>query len=277
MKKFLAIISLILLTTAVILTAYFTNHSKKMNPKNSTGALIKHLKIEPNIVEREAKVPVVLFHYIRNIAPYPDKLGWDLSVPPSTFQQQIDYLIKENYTTITPNDLYQYLQYGAPLPKKPIILTFDDGYLDFFEEVFPILRDNQMTATLFVVTNFLGREKYLEWYHLKYLAASGKVFIGGHTQTHAKLTEISPEQLEQEINVNKTSLEEGLDIKLDYFAYPYGSYNDNVLNAIKKQKFKIAFTTENGSLHKNSELLKLPRIKIGGGDTVQAFAEKISQ
>lgn len=276
MKKFLAIIALILLTTAVILTAYFGNHYKKNDSsKKASGSLIKHLKIEPEIIDREAKVPVILFHYVRNIAPYPDKLGWSLSVPPSTFQEQMEYLVKENYTTITPNDLYQYLQYGTPLPKKPIILTFDDGYLDFFEEVFPLLRDLQLKATNFITTSFIGRENYLDWYHLNYLVSSGRVFIGNHSQTHANLAEIPSEQLEQEISVSKTDLEESLDTEINCLAYPNGNYNDNVLSILKENKFKIAFTTENGNLHKTTELLKLPRIKIGGSDSVQSFADKL--
>jgi len=275
MKKYLIIFGLIIVFATVMYTSYSQKKPNKTKSQNASGALIKHLKIDPEIIDRETRVPIILYHYVRDIAPQPDNLGWGLSVPPSTFQQQMDYLVKENYTTITPHDLYQYLKYGTPLPPKPIMLTFDDGYLDFFEEVFPVLRDNRLTATNFIISNFLGREQYLDWYHLKYMVASGRVFIGGHTLNHMKLTEINSEQLEQEITINKASLEEGLDTKIDYFAYPYGSFDDNVLNTLKKNKYKAAFTTENGNIHKTSQLLKLPRIKVGGGDTVQTFAEKI--
>ncbi|MDD3887536.1 MAG: polysaccharide deacetylase family protein [Patescibacteria group bacterium] len=275
MKKYLIIFGLIIVFATVMYTSYSQKKPNKTNSQKASGALIKHLKIDPEIIDRETRVPIILYHYVRDIAPQPDNLGWGLSVPPSTFQQQMDYLVKENYTTITPNNLYQYLKYGTPLPPKPIMLTFDDGYLDFFEEVFPVLRDNHLTATNFIISNFLGREQYLDWYHLKYMVASGRVFVGGHTLNHMKLTEVNSEQLDQEIAINKASLEEGLDTKIDYFAYPYGSYDDNVLNALKKNKYKAAFTTENGNIHKTSQLLKLPRIKVGGGDTVQTFAEKI--
>lgn len=275
MKKYLIIFGLIIVFATVIYTSYSQKKPNKTNSQKASGALIKHLKIDPEIIDRETRVPILLYHYVRDIAPHPDNLGWGLSVPPSTFQQQMDYLVKENYTTITPNNLHQYLKYGTPLPPKPIMLTFDDGYLDFFEEVFPVLRDNRLTATNFIISNFLGREQYLDWYHLKYMVASGRVFIGGHTLNHMKLTEVNSEQLDQEITINKASLEEGLDTKIDYFAYPYGSYDDNVLNALKKNKYKAAFTTEDGNIHKTSQLLKLPRIKVGGGDTVQTFAEKI--
>ncbi len=278
MKKFLAITCLILLTTAVILTAYFgIKPSFKKTPKiqNSTSSLITHLKIEPEIIEREIKIPVLLYHYIRKIAPQPDNRGWNLSVPPTTFQQQMEYLQKENYNTITPDDLHQYLKYGYPLPDNPILLTFDDGYLDFFEEVLPVLRDYNLNATNFVVTNFIGRKKYMDWYHLRYLLTTDHVFLGAHTQNHKKLTQLDPEILEQEIAVNKMTLEEWIGTAIDYLAYPYGDYNDEVLSVMKKHKFKAAFTTESDNLHRTNKLLELPRIKVGGGDTVQTFAEKI--
>jgi len=277
MKKFLAITALILVTIAVITTAYLgIKPSFKETPlKNSSASLASHLKIEPEIIDREIKVPIILFHYVRNIAPQPDHLGWNLSISPTIFQQQMEYLKKEGYHTITPHQLHQYLKYGYPLPNKPVMLTFDDGYLDFFEEVLPVLRDNNQHATNFIVTNFIGRKSYMDWFHLQYLLTSENVFLGAHTQSHKKLDQLNPEKLEQEIAINKATLEEGLSTAVDYLAYPYGSYNDNVLSATKRHKFKAAFTTEPGNLHKTKELLKLPRIKVGGGDTVQTFAEKI--
>ena len=279
MKKFLTITCLILLTTAVILTAYFgIKPSFKKTPeiKNSSSSLISHLKIEPEIKQREIKIPVILYHYVRNIAPQPDHLGWNLSISPTIFQQQMEYLKKENYTTITPHDLHEYLKYGHPLPNKPILLTFDDGYLDFFEEVLPVLKDYNLNATNFVVTNFIGHKNYMDWYHLRYLLTTDHVFLGAHTQNHKKLTQLNPEKLEQEIAVNKMTLEEWLGTAIDYLAYPYGNYNDEVLSIVKKHKFKAAFTTEPSNIHKTSELLKLPRIKIGGGDNIQTLAEKLT-
>ena len=121
--------------------------------------------VTPDGVERTLHVPILMYHYLSTPPGDADIYRRDLSVAPELFAQQLDRLQSEGFTTISFYDFMQALTTGAPLPEKPVILTFDDGYRDNYENAFPALRDRGMTATFFVVTDFIdeARDEYLTW------------------------------------------------------------------------------------------------------------------
>src|SRR5919109_1859131 len=107
------------------------------------------------------RVPILEYHYIR-LNPNPaDRLGFNLSVTPLDFWQQMDWLRSHGYHPVTMAQLRAYFAAGQPLPAKALVLTFDDGTLDFYTTAWPILRSHGFTAVSYVVSGFFGRERYL--------------------------------------------------------------------------------------------------------------------
>jgi len=115
--------------------------------------------LQPDGAQRQIRVPVLMYHYLSVPPANADIYRKDLSVAPELFAQHLDRIRAEGYTTITPYDFIAALQTGTPLPEKPVLITFDDGYRDNYENAFPLLRERGMVATFFVVTDFFDEER----------------------------------------------------------------------------------------------------------------------
>src|SRR5262245_44156313 len=159
------------------------------------------------------RVPILMYHYIsRNPKAPDDPLRTRLSVPPAQFAQQLAYLRRAGYTTITLDDLVDALYMRVSLPSKPVILTFDDGYQDFFTNAYPLLRRYGDKATIYIITGKVGTTGYMSWPELRTLAASPLITIGAHTRTHRELPKLSARQSWQELAGSKADLETRLGI-----------------------------------------------------------------
>lgn len=237
-----------------------------------------------NVLGITSCVPVLMYHYIR-VNPWPtDKVGYGLSTPPITFAQELDYLQKQGYQTITLADLrdtielYQAMQikkknpnYELPkakfLPTKPLIITLDDGYEDAYLQALPILKAHNMHAVSFVITGFVGLPNYLTWDEISAMDKSGVFEIESHTVHHYALggTYWSNEAITNELSQSKKDLESHLGKTVDWFAYPYGSVNENAAKLAAKYYF-AAFGTNFGAFQSTEQLYTLPRIRVSGGD-----------
>ncbi|HJZ46136.1 MAG TPA: polysaccharide deacetylase family protein, partial [Roseiflexaceae bacterium] len=176
------------------------------------------------------RVPILMYHYISfNPRAPADPLRTRLSVPPPQFAQQLAYLHQANYITITLDDLVDALHGRTILPPKPVILTFDDGYADFFTNAFPLLRRYGDKATIYIITRKVGTPGYLSWKQLQTLAASRLITIGAHTRTHPELPALSAQQSWAELAGSKTDLETRLGISVRHLAYPAGHYTMTTL------------------------------------------------
>lgn len=213
-----------------------------------------------------------MYHYVRTVDPAQDQLGYNLSVTPEQLTAQLDYLVAHGYHTI---DL-ALLSKDDPLPEKPIILTFDDGYADFATAAWPIIKAHQMTAVQYVVSGFIGRAGYLSADQVKQLATEG-VVIGAHTVHHLNLTTLDAGRLTAELTESKTMLEALIGQPVPWFAYPAGRYDATVLAAIQQAGYAQAVTTNAGFATNQDDRFQLPRVRISGGDSLAAFAQKIEQ
>lgn len=229
-------------------------------------------------------IPILFYH--RVAVPTGTFLHNGMTVTPTHFDQQMAYLSAHGYHTISFAQWYAHLKIGAPLPPKPIIITFDDGYEDVYTNAVPILQKYGFTATIFVVTGDVGgtnvwdRAKgydsapLLTWDELKTLANAG-FDIEPHTVTHPHLTRLSPAQAEQEIRDAKATLEARLGRQVDTFCYPYGDYNNEIQNIVRGSGFTGAVTTKFGYAHGRRNLFALHRINITRFDTVHDLADKL--
>lgn len=220
-------------------------------------------------------VPILMYHHIR-INPKPsDPLWASLNVDPKLLDSELNYLSKNNYHVITLNDLYNFLKNGKGLPTNPIILTFDDGYSDFFDNAFPILKKFNMKAIEFVITHVETYPAYLSWDQIKELDASGLIEIGDHTMTHPDLTALSTYYINQQIGGSKAELESHLGKSVNWFAYPYGAYNNYVVNEVTKAGYLGAVSTNYGGIQDLNSIYLLKRIMADGRFTLDEFARRV--
>lgn len=222
-----------------------------------------------------AHIPVLMYHYVRTVEDPHDRLGYSLSVTPKDFEEQMAYLFSNGYTAITPDQLFYSLEKGLKLGKKTIILTFDDGYADFYNEAFPILSKYKMKATLFVVTGFVGDadHRYVTWDQLRQMDKSGLITIASHTISHPDLRR--SKDAFTEITESKRLLESGLGHPITGFAYPFGAYNSSTAQLVAASGYNIAFTTREGTLQAYNTRFFEPRVRIYGGMPISIFEEKV--
>lgn len=220
-------------------------------------------------------IPILMYHYIRVVNDPKDQVGINLSVTPAAFAAQMQYLADRGYTTLTMREVHAILAGERPLPPKPIALTFDDGYRDFYTAAWPILQRHGFKATNYVVTNFIGWDAYMTWPMLQELDASGQIEIGAHTRSHGDLRSQKPERRWDEIAGSKAILEEGLGRPVTTFCYPAGFYNDAALADVKRARFLTAVTTQAGTKQNLQWAYALPRIRVNGPDPLGTWAGKL--
>lgn len=216
---------------------------------NTVVASRKHMPA--NITD----VPVLNYHKV-------DYLVHALSLSPQEFEEQMSYLHANGYHTITPDQLTAYLKYGYALPEKPVLITFDDGYLDNYTNAYPIMKRYGFMATIFLITSAIGNdERYMNWDQVREMQKDGFVF-GSHTVTHRPLTKLAPEQITQELVESSSEMNRQLGHKPRYFAYPTGVYSLNIEEQVRQAGYKGAFTIRYGQVGLESDPYALERIPI---------------
>ena len=216
-------------------------------------------------------VPILYYHYIR-INPNPrDRVGFGLSTPPAAFKAQMQYLANHGFHVIPLHQAVLAIRNHSGLPSRPVVLTFDDGYADFFANAVPILQGHGFTATSFVVTGRMGWGGYMTPSQI--VAADGMGFtIGGHTVDHVALAAQVPSRASWEMKQSKLTLEGLLGHPVLDFAYPYGSFNAYDMAQAKSLGFETAVSTLSGAWHSAGQLFELSRMRIGGGLPLPYFA-----
>jgi peptidoglycan/xylan/chitin deacetylase (PgdA/CDA1 family) len=216
-----------------------------------------------NPAEKPFIVPILMYHYISSSPWKDDKIRIGLSTPPFIFERQLKQLSDDGYTTITLNEMFDAFAGRISLPEKPVILTFDDGYADFYQNAFPLLKKYSMKGTVFVITSFVDKLGYLTWPQINEMDGSGIIQIGSHTIHHLALTLVKPEILKQEVEESKLILENHLGHPVMWFAYPYGIYNKKVVDAVQKAGYFGAVNTIPGKLQYEGRLFYLTRYRAG--------------
>jgi len=210
-------------------------------------------------------VPVLMYHHVMPVDQAKAILATNLNVPPEIFRQQMDYLIGKGYAVIDLDNLVAGLNGNFTFPSKSVVLTFDDGYRDFFDTVYPILIEKNLKATVFVISQFVGGERYMEWWQIREAASSGLVLVGDHTLNHPYLTKLSEEELKNQIVSAKNVIEQNLGTTVKFFAYPYGSANSLAKEILKENNFLGAVVTTNVNPQCKGLPFDLSRIRIGAG------------
>jgi peptidoglycan/xylan/chitin deacetylase (PgdA/CDA1 family) len=230
----------------------------------------------PDGETRTLEVPILMYHHITQAAPGASRVQKDLSVSPARFREQVQWLQKAGYHTITFKQLTYHLALGWPLPDKPIILTFDDGYRDIFDNAFPILAEHGFVGTFYLVTYPIdeGHPEYLTWDQVKAMHDGGMEF-GAHSYTHPDLVGKTVDYIVWQTVGSKEAIESRIGEPVRTFAYPSGSYDQQVIDVIQSAHFWTGITTRYGTEVQSGELFEIPRIRIRGTDTLDQFISKV--
>lgn len=223
-------------------------------------------------------VPILMYHYLSTPPSDADAIRLDLSVAPDQFESDLAYLRQAGYETISFKQLSFALSQGAALPPKPIIISFDDGYRDQYENAFPILRKYGYTATFFVFTQPIdfNAPEYLTWDMVIEMAQAGMEF-GSHSYSHPDLRGKDVDFLVFEILASKEAIEERTGELVRFFAFPSGRYDDFLIHVLKTANFWSAVTTEWGAEQSYANRFEMPRVRVAGNDTVEDLANKLRQ
>ena len=225
---------------------------------------------------RRIFAPVLMYHYISELPEDADDIRTELTVRPEQFDQHLRYLAESGYESITSQELLHALQFGAILPERPVILTFDDGHLDHYVHALPILQRHGFSGTFFIITQFAdeSRPEHLNWAQIQALAQAG-MSIESHTKTHADLRNRSYDFLVYELLGSIESIQAHINARVSSLAYPIGRYDENVLHIVRNTPIQIAFTTRNGAYHTSDRLLELPRLRVSHHTSVNGLAALI--
>ena len=192
------------------------------------------------------RVPVIMYHDV--VERRGHGTVW-FDATKDEFADQMHDIQQRGYTPVSLDQLHDHLTKGTDLPEKAIVITFDDNYQGFYDYAWPILKQDNFPAAMFVHTGFVGKttgRAHMSWETLKKLCGNPLFTVGSHTITHPDLTTLGPEELNQELTQSKADLEQHLGRAIPYFAYPDGRNNADVQAAAKDAGYTMAFSMENG-------------------------------
>lgn len=223
---------------------------------------------------RRIRVPILMYHYVSVPPPGADAYRLDLSVAPGQFAAQLAWLRDNGFTSVTLDDVYAALTEGRPLPPRPVVLTFDDGYADAYQHAFRLLRQYGLTGTFFVVTDWLdsARPGYLTWDQAREMAGAGMA-IQSHSRSHPDLTDGCDYDCQvYQILGSVQTIEAEIGVRPRFFCFPGGRYDASALSVLSAVGIVGAVTTHAGTLHVTDRPLELARVRVRGTTTLSEFA-----
>ncbi|WCT14675.1 polysaccharide deacetylase family protein [Mucilaginibacter jinjuensis] len=251
---------------------------KTANTKTSSTTSVSKLVASgpvasASVIMGRKQVPVLCYHQIRDWKPTDSKTAKDYIIPIAAFKEHMKMLADSGYHTILPDQLYAYLANGAALPSKPIVLTFDDTDLDQFTIARPEMKKYGFKGVFFIMTVSLGRPHYMSKEQVKQLSDEGNI-IGSHTWDHHNFKKFAGKDWETQLDKPTKKLEEITGKKIDYFAYPFGLWNEQGLPELHKRGFKIAFQLAD-KRDANDPLMTVRRILDSGYWSTKTLSNSI--
>ena len=222
---------------------------------------------------RRIRVPILMYHYVGPLPRDADSLRTGLTVRPEAFRAQLNHLRDEGYSPIVFRQLYAALADGTPLPARPVILSFDDGYRGHFTTVFPLLEEYGYQATFFIISERADSEDplHLSREHIVAMSAAG-MEMGSHSRSHRELDARDRDVLVFELLGSRESLQAWTGMACEVLAWPYGSHDSLALQIAAEAGYLMAAGTRAGMLHSNSDRLDLARIRVNRNLTPASFA-----
>ncbi len=222
-------------------------------------------------------VSVLMYHSVDNNNVF-------FTVSPENFKKQMNRLFKSHYRVIRLDELIDVLEKGEKMPKKTVVLTFDDGYKDNYTNAWPILRKYNFPAIIFLTVDLVGREisnsqnsslPALNWQEAKEMSNSGLIEFGSHSLTHPKLDKMDILKAEKEIIISKKIIEDKMGKECLYFSSPKGRYTPEIIEVVKESGYRACLGISGGFVKKGDNLYPLKRNSINSTTTLIQFKSKI--
>jgi len=221
------------------------------------------------------RVPVLMYHEIAE----PEETAGRLAVSPAIFAAQLGYLRGAGFTALTAGELTARLAGDTgPLPDRPVVLTFDDGYADFHSRAMPLLAEHGFTATLFATTGWeqdpdlrqSAPGRMLNRTQLTEAAAAG-IEVAAHSRSHPQLDQLPEPLAREELCASKRWLEDELGLAVPGLAYPFGYSSRLVRQLAREAGYRYAYAVENAAAGADADLFRVPRLTIRRATTMAAF------
>jgi peptidoglycan/xylan/chitin deacetylase (PgdA/CDA1 family) len=230
--------------------------------------------VNPNApVTRRTAVPILFYHEVTT--PPPGAPLPELYVSAEDFAAQMQALKQAGYHAVTQDQMFASWHGGPPLPPKPIVISFDDGYVSWNQNAWPVLRRMGWPGVVNIQVELMGtgpRAPVKKAEVRKFLAAGWEV--DSHTLTHPDLTTVDAAQLKQEVAGARRELQQRLGVPVNFFCYPGGRFDATVEAAVKSAGYRGA-TTTNGGLATPNQPYTLPRVRVNGGESASAVLESV--
>jgi peptidoglycan/xylan/chitin deacetylase (PgdA/CDA1 family) len=218
-------------------------------------------------------VPILMYHVISTPpagVPYPD-----LYVRPAGFAGEMNWLARHGDHAVTLRRVYEHWKVGTPLPARPVVISFDDGYLSQYTRGFKTLRAHGWPAVVNLQVDFLRPAGGLRPWRVRKLIAAGWE-IDAHTITHPDLTTVDDARLWREVDGSRRALRRRFHVPVAFFCYPGGRYDRRVVRAVRLAGY-LGATTTNYGLARPPHYFTLARVRVNGNDGVAGFAAKLEQ
>ena len=227
----------------------------------------------------DTPVPILMYH---SIAAAPNDATRELSVAPEAFAEQLALLGDLNFSPVNTADLAASWRSGKPLPERPVLITFDDGYEGVHRHALPALAQHGFASTLFVSTGWIrgdhdtggGLDTMLDWDQVRELAGAD-VEIGGHSHTHPQLDQLDDDTLRAELVRCKEIVADELGAVPVSFAYPYGYSSRRVRQAVRETGFAQALAVGNDLARRRQGPYALRRVTVRRSTGVEEFARLV--
>jgi peptidoglycan/xylan/chitin deacetylase (PgdA/CDA1 family) len=264
----------------VIPMAYTQNHEEENTLRRPLALLMAVLVTCMMQAEamaatmRPKPVPVLMYHNITE----PGGKGDELNVPADVFEDHIKHLRYYGFSTITLDQLYNYLQGDDNLPDNPLVITFDDGYISNYSLAMEPLKKYGFSAVMFMIGDRIGTDGYLDKDMLEQMQSSGVFDIQNHSLSHLfDLSRSGRPIINAEVVETGKRLEQILKKQVKFFCYPYGRHSKRLKDVLAENGYLLAFTTHYGVVRRGDDPLELDRLRVFGFDTGTSLVNRISR
>ena len=220
--------------------------------------------------KHKLEIPILMYH---NILANHEAGGTPSSIYEHQFEEQMNYLAENNFETITLPDVLELTNNKNKNTKKPVVITFDDGYENNFTYAFPILKKHNLKATIFIIVNRVASANYMSWQQLEEMSNFG-IDMQSHTFSHKPLETLSTTAITHELQASKKILGERLKKPVDFISFPHGSCNKNIIENTKKLGYQGSCTSQPGIFNSHDSPYNIKRIDVRRSYDIQDF-EKI--
>ncbi len=278
LSKSLIIFCIVLISLFAFKFIAYELRSVKETPRSQTSKIPKEIKknLKPN-PEISYKVPILMYHYVENVTDERDTFRKSMNIEPQIFESQIKTLHDNGYTFLTTEELSAIIDGYRKMPKKAVVVTFDDGHFDNATVVLPILKKYNARATFYIIPGFINDQYFLSDSQMKEIIDSNRVEIGAHTVHHISLTGKLFPLIIYEATQSKKMLEQKYGITVTSFAYPNGDFDETAISVVKNAGFSTAVSTIPGtgqSLENRYFLFRLRPAYRTGQDLINFFDQE---